>query len=146
MTVVRYEPWNFMNRLHRDLNQLLNDAPDSGAGPRAVAVVPRVDVHDEPQRYLLQADLPGVQPADIEVTTDDGVLSLRAERRAGSSETHEKGTTRIERSQGLYQRRFTLPDDADLEAIEARYAHGVLELVIPKHAKAQPRRVAVQAA
>lgn len=146
MTLVRYEPWNFLTCLHRDLDQRVGEATDGTAGPRAAALVPRVDVHDEPQRYVLRADLPGVQPADIAVTTDQGVLSLRAERRAASTETTAKGATRIERSHGVYQRRFTLPDDAALEAIEAKYTHGVLELIIPKQAKAEPRRVNVEAA
>lgn len=146
MTLVRYEPWNFMSRLHRDLDQLLGDAPAGTTGPRAIAIVPRVDVQDEAQRYVLQADLPGVQPADIEVTTDDGVLKLRAERRNGTAAATDSGATRIERSHGVYQRSFTLPDDANLEAIEAKYTHGVLELVIPKQAKLQPRRVSVQVA
>ncbi len=146
MTLVRYEPWNFMSRLHRDLDQLLGDAPAEATGPRAIAIVPRVDVQDEAQRYVLQADLPGVQPNDIEVTTEDGVLTLRAERRNATTAPADKGATRIERSHGLYQRRFTLPEDANLDAIEAKYTHGVLELVIPKQAKVQPRRVTVQVA
>ena len=146
MTLVRYEPWNFMTRLHNDLDQLLSDAPAGAATPRAVALVPRVDVHDEAQRYVLRADLPGVLPADVEVTTDQGVLTLRAERRAAASDSAERGATRIERSHGTYQRQFTLPDDAALDAIVAKYAHGVLELVIPKHTKAEPRRINVAAA
>lgn len=143
MTLVRYEPWNFVTRLHRDLDQLLADSP---ANTRATTVIPRVDVQDEAQRYVLQADLPGVQPADIEVTTDEGVLTLRAERRAAAAETSDSSVTRIERNHGVYQRRFTLPEDANLDAIDAKYAHGVLELVIPKQAKTTPRRVTVQAA
>jgi HSP20 family protein len=155
MTLVRYEPWNFITRLHRELEHRDLDQLAGTANPGVVALVPRVDVHDEPLRYVLQADLPGVLPADIEVTTDDGVLTLRAERRAAAApavapgvvqEAAEKAATRTERSHGVYQRRFTLPDDANFDAIEAKSANGVLELVIPKQAKAQPRRVTVAAA
>ncbi len=132
--------------LVRTLNQLMDAAPADGVAARAVAIVPRVDVHEESQRYVLRADLPGVLPADIELTTDQGVLTLRAERRAVSSETTSGGATRLERSHGTYQRRFTLPEDALLDAIDAKYVHGVLELVIPKQVKAEPRRITVAAA
>ena len=146
MTLVRYEPWSFVSRLHRDLDTLLDSAPADVAAARSVAIVPRVDVHEEPQRYVLRCDLPGVQPSDIEVTTDKGVLALRAERRATNGATTESGSTRVERNYGTYQRHFTLPEDAVLDAIDAKYAQGVLELVIPKQTKAEPRRITVAAA
>lgn len=128
MSLVRYD-WSLMNRLHRELEQALGQS-----GP--VALIPRVDVREETGRYVLRADLPGVAPQDIEITTDQGVLTLKAQRR-GSAE-HADAVT--------YQRRFSLPEEADVEQISARSSHGVLEIAIGKIAKAQPRRITVEAA
>lgn len=146
MTLVRYEPWSFMSRLHRELDAVLDKAPADVAAERSVSIVPRVDVQEEAQQYVLRADLPGVQPSDIEVTTDQGVLALRAERRAAGTTSTVAGAAHIERNYGTYQRRFTLPEDAVLNSINAKYTNGVLELVIPKQAKAEPRRITVAAA
>src|SRR5688572_26580349 len=74
MTVVRYEPWALLNRLHRELDQTFETAA------RDASWAPAVDIHEEPQRFIVSADLPGVKPADIEVTADKGVLTLRGER------------------------------------------------------------------
>jgi HSP20 family protein len=128
MSLVRYD-WSLMNRLHRELEQALGQS-----GP--VALIPRVDVREESGRYLLRADLPGVAPQDIEITTDQGILTLRAQRRSGA-----EGADTV-----TYQRRFALPEEADAEQITARCAHGVLEIAIGKIVKAQPRRISVEAA
>ncbi len=148
MTLVRYEPWTLMNRLHRELDELFRDplaAQQNAAETRPVALLPSVDVHEDADRYVLRADLPGVQPADIQVTADQGVLSIRAERRVERREG-EPASGRFERVAGTFARRFTLPEDANTDAISARSAHGVLELTIPKQAKPEPRRISVEAA
>lgn len=128
MTFVRYSPWTTLPRPVRDS-----------------ALVPDVDVREAAEQYHISVDLPGVAPADISVTTEHGVLTIRAERNATEAIAAE-GYSRIERRTGTYLRRFTLPDDADAAAITARSAHGVLEVTIGKQAKAQPRRVEVAAA
>ncbi len=128
MSLVRYD-WSLMNRLHRELEQALGQS-----GP--VALIPRVDVREEAGRYLLRADLPGVAPQDIEITTDQGILTLKAQRRSGAENADTV----------TYQRRFSLPEEADVEQISARSAHGVLEIAIGKLAKPQPRRITVEAA
>ena len=128
MSLVRYD-WNLMNRLHRDFEQALGQS-----GP--VALVPRIESREEAARYVLRADLPGVAPEQIEITADQGVLTLKAAR-GGTENAAERVT---------YQRRFALPEDADAEQITARSAHGVLEIAIAKLVKAQPRRITVEAA
>jgi HSP20 family protein len=149
MTLVRYEPWTLMNRLHRELDDLFRAPPATAAGAapeeRPVALIPSVDVHEEADRYVVRADLPGVLPADIQVTTEQGVLQIRAQRhveRRDGAPAHG----RYERFAGTFVRRFTLPEDANAEAISARSTHGVLELTIPKQAKVEPRRITVEAA
>jgi HSP20 family protein len=110
-----------------------------------VAWLPSVDVHEEAERFVVRADLPGVDAKDIEITAQDGVLTLRGERRAEKREQNG-GTQRIERVAGTFVRRFTLPESAQADAISATQTNGVLEVTIPKQAKPEPRRIKVEAA
>ncbi|MGY0504271.1 Hsp20/alpha crystallin family protein [Luteimonas sp. e5] len=103
---------------------------------------PRVDIKEEPDRFVLYADIPGVDPADIDIQMDKGLLTIKGER---SSVKHDEGEnySRIERSHGVFHRRFALPDSADAEGITAHGEHGVLEIVIPKRPETTPRRIQV---
>jgi HSP20 family protein len=139
MTVVRYQPWGLVNRLHREFD------PAFGDQARASTWVPAVDVREEDSRFVVRADLPGVKPEQIEVTADKGLLTLRGER-AVEEATETTRFQRVERLAGKFERRFQLPEDVRRDAIEARYSNGVLELSIPKQAKAEPRRITVAAA
>ena len=80
MNIVRYEPWHLMGRLHREIDQLFGDtfATSPAGGSTAATWVPSVDVHEEPERYTVHADLPGVEAKDIQVTADKGVLTMDA--------------------------------------------------------------------
>ena len=128
MTIVRYEPWALVGRLQRQLDRALGEVADGAT----VSWIPHVDVHEEAERFVVTADLPGVEGKDIEVTADKGVLTIKGERRS--------------RATGTFLRRFTLPDSVDAETIKATHLNGVLELTIPKRQTAQPRRIDVQAA
>jgi HSP20 family protein len=139
MTVVRYEPWALLNRLHRELDQTFDSVT------RDSTWSPAVDIHEEAQRFVVRADLPGVKPSDIEITADKGVLSLRGSRSL-EQQQDDGHYSRIERVNGKFVRTFTLPDNVQTDAIKAAFKDGVLELTIPKVAKAEPRRIEVQAA
>lgn len=144
MNIVRYEPWHLMGRLHREIDQLFGDASAStGNGASAATWVPSVDVHEEPERYTVHADLPGVDAKDIQVTADKGVLTIRGARRLETRENH-KGFERLERITGDFLRQFSLPENARAEDIRARHTNGVLEVVIPKLPVVEPRRVSVE--
>jgi HSP20 family protein len=92
---------------------------------------------------VLRADAPGVNPDDIEISMENGVLSIAGSREQEKSEERE-GLRRIERVSGRFYRRFTLPDTADSENVAARYEKGILEVTIPKQAQVLPRRIAVE--
>jgi len=139
MTVVRYEPWALLNRLHREFDQTFETVA------REATWSPAVDVHEENERFVVRADLPGVKPADIEITADKGVLSLRGSRNV-EQKNDEGRYSRIERVSGKFTRSFTLPENVQADAIKASFKDGVLELTIPKIAKVEPRRIEVQAA
>jgi HSP20 family protein len=139
MTVVRYEPWALLNRLHRELDQNFETQA------RDATWSPAVDIHEEAERFVVHADLPGVKPADIEITTDKGVLSLRGTRQF-EQRKDEGRYSRVERVTGKFVRSFTLPENVQADAIKASFKDGVIELTIPKIAKPEPRRIEVQAA
>lgn len=105
--------------------------------------VPRVDVKEEADRFLILADLPGVDPNSIEVHMDKGILSIKGERKT-ESVSEGKGYSRVERAHGSFYRRFSLPDSANPEGITATGKHGVLEISIPKRPETTPRRIQVQ--
>jgi HSP20 family protein len=143
MTVVRYEPWALVSRLQKDIDRLfgapLTTAADSGAW------LPQADIHEEANQFLLHVDLPGVDPKAVEITTDQGVLTIRGHREETRREARE-GYRRIERTTGEFQRRFSLPESADAQNIKAKFVNGVLEVAIPKLAQVQPHRITVEAA
>jgi HSP20 family protein len=144
MTLIRYEPWTAMSRLHRQLDQLFGDTfgTPEAASAANVAWVPAVDVHEENDRFVVRADLPGVEQKDIEITAEDGVLTIRGERNNERRENGQ-GYERIERTSGTFLRRFTLPETAQAEAIKAKHVNGVLEVSIPKQPKVEPRRIKI---
>ena len=106
--------------------------------------VPRVDIREDDQRFVILADIPGVDPAQIDVSMDKGILTIKGERQAPNGDNGKY--TRVERAHGVFHRRFTLPDSADAEGITATGRFGVLEIVIPKKPLATPRRITINAA
>jgi HSP20 family protein len=141
MTIVRYEPWALVSRLQRHLDHALGESADGAS----VSWIPHVDIHEEAERFVVAADLPGVEGKDIDVTADKGVLTIKGERRS-EKKTSQEGFERVERASGTFVRRFTLPESVDAEAIKATHVNGVLEVSIPKRPQEQPRRISVQAA
>jgi HSP20 family protein len=144
MNLTRFEPWSLVDLLHRDLDRIATSRFGSTNGEQSVADwVPAVDIVEEKERFVLRADVPGVDPKDIDVSMDNGVLSISGERH-NESESQEEGVKRIERFTGRFYRRFTLPDTADPEQISARSEKGILEVSIPKRPEVQARRIAVE--
>ena len=146
MNIRRFEPWSIVDMLHRDLDRLAARR-FPGADSEAVVTdwVPPVDLIEEKDRFVLRADVPGVDPADIEVSMDAGVLTI-AGQRVQESHSEEVGFKRMERASGRFFRRFSLPDMADSEKVSAQCRDGILEVAIPKQPQAQARRIEVQAA
>ncbi len=147
MNMIRYQPWGLASQLQNEIHRLF-DHNFSGVadenGLTASDWVPAVDIKEEDNRFLIHADVPGVDPKDIDITMEDGTLTLKGERKSETRDEHD-GYRRVERVSGQFFRRFTLPDTADAEGVSARGNNGVLEISIPKHAKAQPRRITVKA-
>lgn len=146
MSIVRYNPWPSASLLQEEIKNLFDRFFGEEPGDQSNVVtsqwMPRVDIREEKDRFVILADIPGVDPKDIEVSMDKGILSIRGERKA--EHTEESGRyTRMERAHGVFYRRFALPDSADAEGIKASGRHGVLEIVIPKRPESTPRRIEV---
>ena len=145
MSLIRYNnPWSLLNTLQRDLyNSDFNRLNDDDASVATANWAPSVDISENEKAFTLLADIPGVDPKDIDISMEKGVLTIKGER---SSENVEEGENyrRVERQSGQFYRRFNLPDSADADKIEARSEHGVLRITIPKQEVAISRRIEVQ--
>src|SRR5579864_2706622 len=142
--LVYYQPWSIMDRWHREIDELFSRRSEVSqpAVTNSMAWSPSVDLHEESDRFILRADVPGVAAKDIEVSAEDGTLTVRGERPA-KERVSSDGFEHIERAAGTFLRRFTLPESARAEAIKARYADGVLEIEIPKQPRVEAKRIAV---
>jgi HSP20 family protein len=138
MKIARFEPWPYADLLQRDLRR--------GVAPKAPAEwVPAVDIIEEKGRFLLRADVPGVNATDVDVSMDTGVLTISGVRN-GEERSEDTDLRRTERLTGRFSRRFTLPETTNADAITARISDGILEVVIPKLPEVQPKRITVEAA
>jgi HSP20 family protein len=144
MTLTRYEPWSLHRALLNEISRSFdaNAAQDASVGATA-DYAPAVDIAEYADRFVLSADLPGVDPAAVEITLEKGVLTLAGSREK-AVEQKDVESRRTERLTGKFYRRFALPDSVDGEAVTAAGKHGVLEITIPKRPAAQPRRITVK--
>lgn len=145
MNFVRFEPWSVFDRLQSEFGRpAQGDITGSDANPVA-DWTPPVDIVEFKDRFVVRADVPGVDPADIDVSLVDGVLAVSGDRRR-EQDTAVEGLRRYERSTGRFLRRFTLPETVDADGITARCVNGILEVVIPKQPEVLARRITVEAA
>lgn len=142
--VKNYQPTTpFWHSMNREMEQLLRKMWDEETTNAATSSwAPAVDIREEDERFVIQADIPGVDPKAIDITMENNVLTIQGERGLESAEENA-GYKRVERVRGGFYRRFTLPDTADADSISASGKNGVLEVVIPKHPVSQPRRIEV---
>lgn len=146
MSLVKYEPWYGAQQLQDDINRLFSGWNTNDSSGVTADWVPTVDINEFDGKFQLYVDLPGVDPKDVEITLESGVLTITGERFMQAEKTDEKVISRrTERGSGRFYRRFILPDTVDADNVKAVDRHGVLEILIPKQAKAQPRRIKVAA-
>ena len=145
MSLVRYNnPWNLLNSLQRELyNPEHGHLNDDDASAATANWAPSVDISESEKAFTLLADIPGVDPNNIEISMEKGVLTIKGERQSEKRE-ESKNYRRVERQSGQFYRRFTLPDSADADKIEAKSEHGVLIVTIPKQEVAVSRRIEVK--
>jgi HSP20 family protein len=133
--VLRFDPFRDLDRLSE---QLLGVPAGSARSPRFMPM----DLYRSTDRYVLEADLPGVDPGSVDIDVDNGTLTIRAERSPRTEESVQWIAS--ERFTGSYMRQLALGDGVDASGISANYANGVLTVTIPVAEKAKPRRIQVE--
>jgi HSP20 family protein len=140
MTLVRWNPARELASMEIDrLNNMVNDFYGAGR-----AWAPAVDIYETKEReYIVKAELPDVKRDDINVTFENGVLTLSGERKT-EFDTHDGTFHRSERAHGRFSRSFTLPATVDANRINATYKDGVLTVRVPQREEVKPRQIAVE--
>ncbi len=141
MALTRYEPFNVLTQLQRELDRF-REGDESNGRIATAEWAPAVDIKEEKDRFVIHADLPGVNPEDIDVNMENGVLTIKGEKNT-EAKTQKDNYKRVERIYGSFYRRFSLPDTADNDAINAKAKNGVLDIVIPKREAVKPKKISV---
>ena len=152
-TIARWEPFRGVTALQDQINRLFNDNFErTGEQSNLSAWAPAVDIYETEQELVVKADLPDVDPKDLDIRVENHLLTIRGERKfekvarsAGAGEKAEdKNYLRVERSYGSFARSFSLANTVNTEAIQADYKDGVLTLSIPKREEAKPKQIKVK--
>jgi HSP20 family protein len=129
----------------RDFNRLFREAfsPVFGEGELSTRTwAPPVDIYENGESLVLKAELPGVNPDDVEIRVEDNTLYLKGERKF-EKEVKEQNYHRVERSYGTFTRTFSLPNSIDADKVAASYKDGVLTLTMPKKEEAKPKSIKI---
>lgn len=144
MAVVRWDPWGELAALQRDVGELFQrTGPDSRRA--AGGLVPPIDAFRTEEGLVVRVELPGMAPADVDVSVDEGTLTISGERRLDANVAEDQWLRR-ERAVGSFQRSFSLPEGTAAEKIAAAFDNGVLELLIPHPPQRRPHRVQIDSA
>jgi HSP20 family protein len=142
-TLTRWEPFRGATTLQDQINRAFNDVFDrTGEESSLTAWAPAVDIYETEQELVVKADLPEVDPKDLDIRVENNILTIRGERKF-EKKVNEDNYLRIERSYGSFSRSFTLANTVNSEAIKAAYENGVLTLSIPKREEAKPKQIKV---
>jgi HSP20 family protein len=146
MALVNYDPFYSVRQLQDDINRLFSGWSTEDSSGVTADWIPAVDINEFDDRFQLFVDVPGVDPKDVEITLEAGVLTITGNRYLQAEKSDETIVRhRTERGTGRFYRRVILPESVDADKVKAMDRHGVLEISIPKQAKAQPRRIKVAA-
>jgi HSP20 family protein len=142
-TLTRWDPFNDMLSLREAMNQLLEEsfvAPSTAR--REQGFVPALDLSETADGYLVELQVPGMQPKDVQITVENNVLTIKGEVRQ-ATEDKQRNYHRVERRYGSFQRTIALPSSIKADAIQAALTNGILRLDIPKAEEVKPRRINV---
>ena len=143
MSVSRWDPFQDLLAIQDEMNQVFGRARQGqGQGGRVWA--PALDISERKDAYVVTVEVPGVKAEDLDITLEDGLLTIQGERQF-TSESSEEQYHRVERRYGSFRRSITLPSQVQADAIEASFEDGVLEVVVPKAEEAKPKKISVRA-
>jgi HSP20 family protein len=146
MKIVRSEPFRDLLATQGSFNQLFNETFSRFFGDGSLSVasnwVPSVDIHETDDNIVLKAELPGVDPEDVEVRVEGNTLYLRGERKLEQNVKDDNYVV-LERAYGAFARSFALPSSIDVDKVNAEYKNGVLTLTMPKREEAKPKTIQI---
>ena len=146
MSVSRWDPFQDLLSIQDEMNQVFGRVlgqPGQRGEQTARAWAPALDIAERNDAYVVTVEVPGIKPEQLDITLEDGVLTISGERRF-EEETKEAQYHRIERSYGAFRRSITLPTRVMADAIDASFEDGVLQVVVPKAEEAKPKRIEVR--
>lgn len=145
MRLTRWEPFREMDEFLKGFSPLFGRMPTARAGEGLEEFMPLVDIIERDKEYLIKVDLPEVKKEEVKLLFDDGVLTIKGERKVEKEEKGDK-VYRTERYYGTFERTFVLPDDVDAKQIHAESKEGVLYIHLPRVAveKTHPRAITIQ--
>lgn len=139
----RWEPFRSANTFHEQLNRVFDDVlRRSGEESNLTTWAPAVDIFETEHELVVKADLPDVDPKELDIRVENNILTIRGERKF-QKQVNENNYLRVERSYGSFARSFSLANTVNSEAIKAEYNNGVLTLNIPKREEAKPKQIRV---
>jgi HSP20 family protein len=149
-TMMRWDPFQDLRSAQDEMAQMspmLANALGLQGQPqgsdRATAWAPALDISERKDAYLVTVELPGIEADDLQITMEDGLLTIQGERQF-TSESSEQQFHRVERRYGAFRRSITLPAQIQAEQIEASFDNGVLQILVPKAEEAKPKRIQVR--
>ena len=145
MTIVRYDPFRDLRTLQEEVNRLFSSNLTPSFGEEGIgrgAWNPNVDIYENKDQIVLEAELPGMNREDFELTVENNVITLRGERRFEKKDDADN-YHRVERAYGSFSRSFTLPQVVSGDGATAEYRNGVLRVTLPKREEAKARRIEI---
>src|SRR5918912_1251762 len=145
MSIVRYDPFHELRSLQDEVNRLFSTNLSRAFGDEGIARgawVPSVDIYENKDQIVLEAELPGMNREDFDLSIENNVITLRGERRFEKKDDSDN-YHRVERSYGSFTRSFTLPQTVSAEDAKAEYRNGVLRVTLPKREEAKARRIEI---
>ena len=146
MSIVRYDPFRDLRTLQEEVNRLFSTNLTRAFGDEGIgrgAWAPSVDIYENKDQLVLEAELPGMKQDDFDLSIENNVITLRGERKFEKTEESDN-YHRVERSYGSFTRSFTLPQTVSAEGATAEYSNGVLRVTLPKREETKARRIEVK--
>ncbi|HEX8746782.1 MAG TPA: Hsp20/alpha crystallin family protein [Pyrinomonadaceae bacterium] len=146
MSIVRYDPFRDLRTLQDEVNRLFSTNLSRAFGDEGIARgawMPHVDIYENKDHIVLEAELPGMNREDFDLSIENNIITLRGERRF---EKKDEGDNyhRVERAYGTFTRSFTLPQTVSAEGAAADYKNGVLRVTLPKREEVKARRIEIK--
>ena len=143
-TLSQFQPFRGVSTLQEQINRLFNETSDRSSDEANLTTwAPAVDIFETEHSLVVKADLPGIEPVDLDIRVENNILTIRGERKF-ERQVNENNYLRVERAYGSFSRSFSLANTVNTEAIQADYKNGVLTLSIPKREEAKPKQIKVR--